>query len=1466
MRNNIGKLVIIGVGVAILSSGAYWLVNTKAPLSHEAVERSQPYQIMTEEQLSSLLKDQSNLNPQDQFIVAMLYFNGEGIQKDITQAEKFLVQAANADNVSALYNLGFFRYHGQLIDSDNDPKGTQSLFKAAELGSDEAAILLMKILLEDESNEFSLDAQKIYTYLERAYYDEDPFVGFLLGSFWMVADRYGYSEPDYKKAESLFLKGASKNHPFAELGLYRLYAQGGYGINANTELSKKYGERLWGQVGVVQRLETSLYRPYSVYGFVPRAEQKAVVDGLMMAAKNGSALAAIELSNRYEYGDGVQQDSQKAITVLEALKDSSDPALLFHLGVKKALNSGFGVDYRLSAGQPYLKQSADQGYLPAIVWLSKAENYGRYPDETSILFYEKEAAKLGDIESLHLVLSRLFYERNEAIRLKDNSLYEGRSQTEIDAELPEWIQLFENSAMMNPESYRYAYTIYSKGLGTEVNETKAFEALQKLVEFFPQEYEPHILLGKMLLEGKGIPVDYQAAVQLLAGYELEQSIETIEALIQLALLTNGLEEYPKLQAQLLGLIPTDDDTHSVMDRLLQTLEAKIPTAPDRWGQTISNSEYAYLLGDRYFEKYQNAENGDQQKYLELSIYYYDLSFGKNVDANKHYLNMLVQLLAQSTDRKTIDQAYLSITGLYRGLVRMQPDLQWGEDVIEVFLAQLFINPYLQEWLEETEESNVAAMPAMQSLFSEKAKNGANYANYYVGKVKLANQDYKNGYALIKQAADDNFIVAIRLLGRLYRENNLNLIDALGGEAKDSIAWYEKGAALGDDDSLYQLMRIYQQGLLNVGANTIFGENDQKAYEYYKKIKNPKRISFISSTLNDVKENLAILQNIQEGIKNNDPVAMRRYAYRLLDAGKNYDADPKEGMKYLVKAADLGDASAMKSYYDLLIEDYNIKGADLERFNRYHEILAKNDDFILDQLARRYLLGDRVPENRTKARELYQSVQRGCSSCAQQMDRFDQNLSLAKQNNSEGIKAVIEAYESGRGVKWDPVQAAEWTLKLAQSGDVKAIENYGVMLQYGLYDPLTGKVLAKPDQKSASQWFMKLSQSHPEFAAAKKAEYETIYLPASKGNADAMFQQGEITAKVGDKYGTNDARRSAYLREAQNWYQKAIDAGYQQAYLPMIKLMSEDNDRTVYIQNVISQPLESSAVLPIIGFIIDQNLLYKNAEMVRSVLNQLENIVENPQTSDDLMEQAVEYLLPLYFNGIRKLNSYNQYYIYDPNPVKFTALYEKYSSKFPKIKYIGAKLLLQKSSKGIQPLEELFNDGYASAGAILYYYYSGGYAMYGSRLPKLTEKERFDKMNYWLQGYLDKSDGENLDDSEKRIEQITKSQLSREMGNMWYEGKYGYSQDIDIAKSWYLRAFGYLPTDTTASRLYKIILAEYEQKPSDDLLQKLYFYSLFIKESVDQSIFESLTDDVKSQILSEVKSIKQEHEPSGRFGG
>lgn len=1455
MKNKVGKLVVIGIGVAILSSGAYWLVNTKSPLSHEEVERHQSYQVMTEEQLSSLLKDQSNLELQEQFIVAMLYFNGDGTDKNIAKAETLLVQAANADNVSALYNLGFFRYHGQLIDSDDDLNGTQSLLKAAELGSDEAAILLMKILLEDESNELALDAQKIYTYLERAYHSEDAFVGFLLGSFWMVADRYGYAEPDYKKAESLFLKGAAQNHPFAELGLYKLYAQGGYGVKANTELSEKYSQRVWSKVGVIQRLETQLYRPYSVYGFVPQIEQKAFIDSLMIAAKNGSTLAAIELYDRYEYGDGVKQDSNKAISVLEDFKNSQDPALLFNLGVKKALNSGFGVDYRLSEGQPYLKQAADQGYLPAIIWLSKVENYGRYPDEKSILYYEKEAAKLGDIESLHLVLSRLFYERNEAIRLKDNSLYKGRSQAEIDAELPEWIQLFEKSAMTNPESYRYAYTIYRKGLGTEVNETKAFEALQKLVELFPQEYEYHILLGKMLLEGKGTDVDYQtAAIQLLAGYELEQSIETIEALIQLVLLTNGLEKYPELQAQLLGLMPTDDDTHSVMDRLLQRLEAQIPTAPDRWGQTISNSEYAYLLGDRYFEKYQNAENGDQQKYLDLSIYYYDLSFGKNVDANKHYLNTLVQLLEKASDSKTIDQAYLSINGLYKGLVRMQPDLQWGEDVIEAFLSQLFINPYLQESLEDIEELDIVSMPAMQSLFSEKAKNGANYAYYYLGKAKLANKDYANGYALIKQSADDNFVVAIRLLGRLYRENNLKLIAALGGEAKDSIAWYEKGAALGDDDSLYQLMYIYQQGLLNVGANTIFGENDQKAYEYYKKIKNPKRISFISSTLNDVKENLSILQNIQEGIKNNDPVAMRKYAYRLLDAGINYDTNPKEGMKYLVKAADLGDVGAMKSYYDLLIEGYNIKGADLERFNRYHEILAKSDDFILDQLARRYLLGDRVPENRTKARELYKTVQRGCSSCAQQMDRFDQNLSSAKQNNSEAIKAVIEAYNSGSGVKWDPVQAAEWTLKLAQSGDVKAIENYGVMLQYGLYDPLTGKVLAKPDQKSASQWFMKLSQSDPEFAAAKKAEYETIYLPASKGNADAMFQQGEIIAKVGYKYGTNDARRFAYHQAARNWYQKAIDAGYQQAYLPMIKLMPKDNDRKVYIQNVISQPIESSVVLPIIGFIIDKNLMYENADMIHAVFKQLENIVGDPNTSDKSMEQAVEYLLPLYFDG-KRLNNYNRYYFYDPNPEKFTALYEKYSLKFPKIKYIGAELLLQKSSKGIQPLEELFNDGYASAGAILYYYYSGGYAMYGSRLPKLTEKERFDKMNHWLQGYLDKSDDESLDDSEKRIEQITKSQLSREMGDMWYEGKYGYSQNIDIAKSWYLRAFGYLPIDTTASRLYKIILAEYEQKPSDDLLQKLYFYSLFLEKSPDQSIFESLTDDVKSQILSEVKLIK-----------
>src|SRR5699024_597536 len=97
------------------------------------------------------------------------------------------------------------------------------------------------------------------------------------------------------------------------------------------------------------------------------------------------------------------------------------------------------------------------------------------------------------------------------------------------------------------------------------------------------------------------------------------------------------------------------------------------------------------------------------------------------------------------------------------------------------------------------------------------------------------------------------------------------------------------------------------------------------------------------------------------------------------------------------------------------------------------------DWETQRLADRYLKGDRIPESRKKAREYYEfALQNDPDSSASYdlgyMNRFDQNLPLAKTGNAEAMLVIGRAYDTGNGIKQNPQKAYEWLEKSANAGN------------------------------------------------------------------------------------------------------------------------------------------------------------------------------------------------------------------------------------------------------------------------------------------------------------------------------------------------------------------------------------------------------------------------------------------------
>src|SRR5699024_5395251 len=200
--------------------------------------------------------------------------------------------------------------------------------------------------------------------------------------------------------------------------------------------------------------------------------------------------------------------------------------------------------------------------------------------------------------------------------------------------------------------------------------------------------------------------------------------------------------------------------------------------------------------------------------------------------------------------------------------------------------------------------------------------------------------------------------------------NTLLINYLGGSKQSAIKWYEKGAALNDEESIYQLGELYLDN--KIGLDLPASKGDLKAISYYEQLQDPD-YRFAKFHLNDAKERVAAYQDIQKRLKVQDPEAFYQQSsiYRYGEYGEQKNEIKAE--EYLLKAADMGYIPAMRNYYDRYWNDSTITGETLERFNRYHigYVHGAKGDWETQRLADRYLKGDRIPESRKKAREYYE---------------------------------------------------------------------------------------------------------------------------------------------------------------------------------------------------------------------------------------------------------------------------------------------------------------------------------------------------------------------------------------------------------------------------------------------------------------------------------------------------------------
>ncbi len=1412
------------------------------------------------------------------YVIGMMNYEGIGIPKNRLEAEKWLGFAAMSGNQSAQYNIGLLRNKGIVPINSDDPLGINSLMLASNAGNKDASILLITTLLESEdaavpsffTEEMTL---QLLQNLERDFKQGEMFAAFALASYWMNAAEYG-GVSDARKSLKYLNQAYDQGFKPALIGLVALYREGGENLPIDTDKADHYEALLMANFADVFMFQAPDPQMLTLYDGMTKSEQKAAVKGLEKRAQSGDISAIMDIANRYEKGLGVPQDAQKANDYLtKLLKLGSEGAFLYG----KTL-----LERNDKTGETHIKQAASNNYLPAIQWLIDIGNtYFWDSNEQDIIAYEQQGAKLNDPISINAIIERLITERSELNWWNDDQ----RPEAVINEDIKHWVTQLLEIAPNDAEAHSLMGDIYQNGIGVTADSQLAYAHYLTALDLDAEYYDVLMKLGRISIDGKGTEIAYENAAQYyLSAWNQRTSIDALDGLISTAILTNQFEALPDLKAQIMGdsfkhLTKEDavlggkiEGSGEVLDLLLQELQLQLMT-------TEYESYYAYLVADHYYEQYLAAsklahsesdeleKGSDKEALLANALKYYVQGYRYSEQAKLHYAETLFALSESGIDPENAPTQKKQAIGLLMAIDSLITNAALRENALyaakernlteaervratTLVLAYIEESPTLQNWVgERVLSENPTVMEKFESLaaLSDKDANKA-FAQYYLAVDQINKGQIESGYQLLEKAGNNDYLPAILQIAENYLQNNKAQQEVLGGSSMDAITWYEKGAALQDDESIYQLAEIYFDNKLAFDLPP--GETDVKALYYYNQLSDPD-YRFANFHRPDAIERIEEYQKIQKGVALKDPDAIYQEARIYLYGHYGVKVDEERGNKLLLEAAELGSVPAMRVFLDQDRDNLALKGEDLARLNRYHTAIAESGDaWEMRRLGDRYLQGDRIPMDREKARDLY-TRSGDASYDLGYMEQFDVNLPLAEKGNSEAMLKIGRAYEHGNGIQQDHQKGYEWQKKAAEAGNSDAAFYYGVYMQEGVVGR-DGEILHEPNWPLALKWYEKVSPRFEGTVKGRMEEYNEIYLPAENGDTDAMLKQAERMASHYEY-----KKSSYYLDQAKAWAQKSIDAGNINGYITMMNLLSEPEQKD-YFTSLLEQAGDLEYQYNIAMIILDK-LPDVSAKEINIAIEKLITIVIANDAPQALQQKAMDKLMPLYKNGYDNDKGET---IIAPNLADFAQLYQKYGAQSSVLlKAYGAYLLNEDPVAAIALLEAAYQRGETSAAEVLYQYYLPGHydeitqakianiELWGLRFieASLADKARQDALQSEREFFV-------------YINQSPEYDAAHRIGNLWNDNGIDFVKDPAKAYEWYLRAFAIIPTREVAEKLQKIAESKYQTDPNIEGLEEIYFYGSFAKNIAQLDYpFNQITDEKRAEIYGKVVELEDDRE-------
>lgn len=283
-------------------------------------------------------------------LYGVFLYKGLLMKKDIHEAVQYFEIAAKQTLLESYDTL--FQLYQQKGDFYNQEK-SQSYLTLGVQASDPMLLFKKSMLHLAKKEEF----EAIY-YLQKSADLDLSHASFALANIYI-------KQKEHEKAFFYMEKAATFDHPHAIYMLSLAYANG-KGVIKDLDQSRFYLEKSASMKHVVSMNQLAM----TLMKETPKDHQR-IYDLLFQASLKKDPLATYNLAMMYHLGDGLYQDDAKAFKLLNSIKQTQLPMVLYQLGVM--LIEGKGTSKNESLGIQYVKKASEKKFKLATEYLLRLD-------------------------------------------------------------------------------------------------------------------------------------------------------------------------------------------------------------------------------------------------------------------------------------------------------------------------------------------------------------------------------------------------------------------------------------------------------------------------------------------------------------------------------------------------------------------------------------------------------------------------------------------------------------------------------------------------------------------------------------------------------------------------------------------------------------------------------------------------------------------------------------------------------------------------------------------------------------------------------------------------------------------------------------------------------------------------------------------------------------------------------------